>query len=311
MRKKLSILLLTLAMCMSLVACSGGINKQPAIDAFNKASTAYDSLADEVNANADLYSQELFDILNEIADTMKEHKAILESDQELTQEKIDEMIATYENVESQIADLKANLGSYVDTGADRQPAIDIFNQVSEAYDEIVEQINANIDAYPQDTIDFMTQMGTTLTECKALLESDTKLTEEQVNALVSDLTNINNWIKDSKEVLLEKNTPVADSEQGNAQAGEVAGSADKQPAIDTFNLVGPMFNATAEEINKNIDAYDQDFINTFNELADYMAQYQEILTSDAELTEEDVNSIIEDLTTIEQWLKEIEKDVFG
>ena len=54
--KKITSLLLVLVMCVSLVAC-GGVDKQPAIDAFNKASTAYDEVATIINENPDAYDQ--------------------------------------------------------------------------------------------------------------------------------------------------------------------------------------------------------------------------------------------------------------
>ena len=107
--KKITSLLLTLIMCMSLVAC-GGPDKQPAIDAFNKASDAYDEVATIINENPDAYDQEVIDTLNEMADVLIQHKELLESGDEIEQEKLDEMIAWYGDVEAWVADVKAELG---------------------------------------------------------------------------------------------------------------------------------------------------------------------------------------------------------
>lgn len=107
--KKISSLLLALIMCMSLVAC-GGPDKQPAIDAFNKASDAYDEVATIINENPDAYDQEVIDTLNEMADILIQHKELLESGDEIEQEKLDEMIAWYGDVEAWVADVKAELG---------------------------------------------------------------------------------------------------------------------------------------------------------------------------------------------------------
>ena len=107
--KKISSLLLALIMCMSLVAC-GGPDKQPAIDAFNKASDAYDEVATIINENPDAYDQEVIDTLNEMADVLIQHKELLESGDEIEQEKLDEMIAWYGDVEAWVADVKAELG---------------------------------------------------------------------------------------------------------------------------------------------------------------------------------------------------------
>lgn len=107
--KKITSLLLVLVMCVSLVAC-GGVDKQPAIDAFNKASTAYDEVATIINENPDAYNQEVIDTLTEMANVLMQHKELLESDQEIEQEKLDEMIAWYGEVEAWVADVKAELG---------------------------------------------------------------------------------------------------------------------------------------------------------------------------------------------------------
>ena len=107
--KKITSLLLAFIMCMSLVAC-GGPDKQPAIDAFNKASDAYDEVATIINENPDAYDQEAIDTLNEMADVLIQHKELLESGDEIEQEKLDEMIAWYGDVEAWVADVKAELG---------------------------------------------------------------------------------------------------------------------------------------------------------------------------------------------------------
>ena len=107
--KKITSLLLAFIMCMSLVAC-GGPDKQPAIDAFNKASDAYDEVATVINENPDAYDQEVIDTLNEMADVLIQHKELLESGDEIEQEKLDEMIAWYGDVEAWVADVKAELG---------------------------------------------------------------------------------------------------------------------------------------------------------------------------------------------------------
>ena len=107
--KKITSLLLALIMCMSLVAC-GGSDNQPAIDAFNKASDAYDEVATIINENPDAYDQEVIDTLNEMADVLIQHKELLESGDEIEQEKLDEMIAWYGDVEAWVADVKAELG---------------------------------------------------------------------------------------------------------------------------------------------------------------------------------------------------------
>jgi ABC-type glycerol-3-phosphate transport system substrate-binding protein len=109
--KKLIALMLALVMSLSLVACGGGDDTgastdtntpavettgadiQPAIDAFNAASDAFDAVANEVNANIDIYSQELIDTMIAMSDSMTETKTLLESNPELTEEKVQELVA--------------------------------------------------------------------------------------------------------------------------------------------------------------------------------------------------------------------------
>ena len=107
--KKLITLLMTLVMCVSLVAC-GGADRQPAIDAFNKASTAFNEVAAVINEDLASYDQEVIDTMNEMADVLTQHKELLEGDEEIEEEKLNEMIEWYGTVEDWVADVKAELG---------------------------------------------------------------------------------------------------------------------------------------------------------------------------------------------------------
>lgn len=107
--KKLITLMMALVMALSLVAC-GGPDKQPAMDAYNKASAAFNEAADLINQNPDMYDQEVFDTMNAMADVLNQHAALLESDQEISEEKLNEMIEWYGTVEDWVADIKTDLG---------------------------------------------------------------------------------------------------------------------------------------------------------------------------------------------------------
>ena len=107
--KKLIALLLALIMCVSLVAC-GGPDKQPAIDAFNAANTAFTEVANMMNENPGAFAQDLIDAMNELVNTLGEHKALLESDEKLSEEQLNEMIAWYASVEAMMAEIKAEYG---------------------------------------------------------------------------------------------------------------------------------------------------------------------------------------------------------
>ena len=107
--KKITSLLLALIMCMSLVAC-GGPDKQPAVDAFNKTSNAFNEVATAINENPDAYDQEVIDTMIEMANVLNQHKELLESDTEIDEEQLNEMIAWYGTVDEWVADVKAELG---------------------------------------------------------------------------------------------------------------------------------------------------------------------------------------------------------
>lgn len=96
--KKLMVLIMTMMMGMSLVAC-GGADKQPAIDAFNKTSTSFNEVANIINENPQAYDQDLVDTMVDMAGVLNEHKQILESDDDVEEEKLQEMIDWYGTVD--------------------------------------------------------------------------------------------------------------------------------------------------------------------------------------------------------------------
>ena len=106
--KKITTLLLVLAMSATMFGC-GGPDKQPAIDAYNKASDDFNEVADIINANPDAYAQDVFDTMNEMADVLNQHQALLESDEDIDQEKLDQMIEWYGTVEDWVADVKEEI----------------------------------------------------------------------------------------------------------------------------------------------------------------------------------------------------------
>lgn len=108
MMKKVIALVLAVFMCLTLAAC-GGPDKQPAIDAFNSAKDSFNEVATIMNADIEAYDDELVNVMVEMSGVLEQHKALLEGDEELTQEKLDEMIAWYAEVEEWAAQVKAGL----------------------------------------------------------------------------------------------------------------------------------------------------------------------------------------------------------
>ena len=103
--KKLLTLFVALVMCLSLVAC-GGVDKQPAIDAFNSANTAFTDIVNAVNADPDAFDQELIDVMIEMSGLLSEYKGLLEGDTELTEEDIAAMVEWFGTVETWVGEVK-------------------------------------------------------------------------------------------------------------------------------------------------------------------------------------------------------------
>lgn len=102
--KKLLALFTALVMCLSIVAC--GVDKQPAIDAFNSANTAFTEIANAVNADPDSFDEELIDVMIEMSGLLSEYKALLEGDDVLTEEDIAAMVEWFATVEAWVDEVK-------------------------------------------------------------------------------------------------------------------------------------------------------------------------------------------------------------
>lgn len=103
--KKVIAFALALVLSLSLVAC-GGADKQPAIDAFNKTSTAFNEVAAIINADIESWDAESVEVMKEMAEVLKQHGDLLSSDKEITEESLAEMIAWYGEVDQWVASIK-------------------------------------------------------------------------------------------------------------------------------------------------------------------------------------------------------------
>lgn len=300
--KKLFLILLAMIMCVSLVACGGGVDKQPAIDAFNNATNIYDKLVNEMNANIDAYPPELIDVMKEMSDALLENKAILESNTELTEENVSQMVAAFAEVQKWAEETYADLDAIVaETNEGKQAIIDVFNETSTAFDALGAKINANPDAYDEQTIDVMKQMADALIQCKDALESDVQIDAEIGEQLINDLENIKAWIAEADAVLLPDDAAPAVS----------AGGADKQVAIEMFNSASNIFNAISAEVNSHIDDFSDEFVDGMIMVAEGLQQYQQLLQSGAEISQAEIDQIVEDCQAVIDWALEHETDVFG
>lgn len=307
--KKLYAILMVMVLCVSLVAC-GGVDKQPAIDAFNNATTVYDKLVNEINADITAYPQEMIDVMMEMSEALLENKAILESDQELTEEQVAAMVKAFGEVETWAKETDAELENLKNLVAEpeptatpepvvdnRQPAIDAFNEAATAYDALVEKVNANPEVYPDYIIELMGTMATPLTNVKQILESGMELADENVQELVASMNEIKAWVYEVERSV-------------GGSTGDV-GNVDKQSLVDEFNMIVEPINAYVDEVGRHVDDFDEELVNRLNEYAQFLSECQLVLESDLEITEEDGKSMKHNFEIIWQWVLEVKLDIFG
>ena len=99
---------MTMMMGLSLVAW-GGADKQPAIDAFNKPSTSFNEVANIINENPQAYDQDLVDTMVDMAGVLWGRGQSLESDEDVEEEKLQEMIDWYGTVDEWVAQVKEEI----------------------------------------------------------------------------------------------------------------------------------------------------------------------------------------------------------
>lgn len=176
----------------------------------------------------------------------------------------------------------------------KQPVIDAFNTAADAFDTVGNAINEDPEAYPQELIDVMNDMADALLEVKDILEGDTELTEEDAANLIGNLQDIQAW---SEEVY-------GDLENMTIEATTVDTS--KEAVIESFNYVSTRFDAVSAEINANIEAYDEEFIDGVIEMAEGLIDFKTVLESNEDLSEEDALLILEGLVMVDEWITEFE-----
>lgn len=106
MKKVVSFLLAT-AMCLSLAAC-GGPDKQPAIDAHNRAGDAVNELTEIINADPESYADYISE-MNTLVDTLNQCGELLGSNEELDQDTLDEWVKTCGDIEKWAKEAKEEL----------------------------------------------------------------------------------------------------------------------------------------------------------------------------------------------------------
>lgn len=70
------------------------------------------------------------------------------------------------------------------------------------------------------------------------------------------------------------------------------GAPDKQPLLDSYNKAADVFNELADLVNSNSEYIDDDMFDIFNQMSDLLATYKEKAESDEELSQEQMDKMI-------------------
>lgn len=108
--KKLVAVFLVVVMCASLAAC-GGPDKQPAIDAFNQTSAAFNEVAAVINENSDMFDQSVIDTMVSMANLLNEYSEVLSSSDPIEEETLNEMIEWFGSVDTWVESVKTEIQS--------------------------------------------------------------------------------------------------------------------------------------------------------------------------------------------------------
>ncbi len=81
-------------------------------------------------------------------------------------------------------------------GPDKQPAIDKFNETSNAFNAVSARINENIDMFDESVIETMTEMANLLNEYNQLLSGKDEIAQEDLDAMIEWFGEVDTWVAD-------------------------------------------------------------------------------------------------------------------
>ena len=321
--------------------------KQPAIDAFNNATSVYDALVNEINADISAYPQELIDVMMEMSEALLENKSVLEGDQELTQEQIDAMVAAFGDVEKWAKETSSELANLKNVAVEESEPTEapVATEAPEPTEapkatEAPEPTEAPVateapepTATPESAADnrqpaidafnkAVTAYDGLVDKINANPEIYPSYVVELMATMEAPLTNCKT-ILESDIVLADENVQelvtamnevyawVVEVEMSTGGSVEGAGSADVQSLIDMYNMLVEPINAYVDEVNRHVDDFDETLVTTLSEYAQFLSDCQLVFDSGLEIPEEDCKSMKHNFDIIWQWVLEVEHDIFG
>lgn len=112
MKKAVSMILAATIICtlaLGLTGCGTNEKKQEAIEKHTAIAISFNEVATMVNENADILDGTVISTYNQMAELLNRYTEILQGDQDIPDEKYDEMIAWFDDVEYWIEDTKAEI----------------------------------------------------------------------------------------------------------------------------------------------------------------------------------------------------------
>lgn len=180
--KKILVLILTLAMAVSLVAC--GVDKTAVVELFNSTNTEVKAVAALVNDNLDKMNQPTADELNVILNAMAAFKAEIESD-DITQERADEILSELKNYPAKIADVKSKIEALIASGGGvtaEQAAT--LTQIAQSLTELHAKYAEYYDSFDEETKGLVDEIALTVNDIGSILDGTTAINTAQADQVI-------------------------------------------------------------------------------------------------------------------------------
>ena len=114
MRKSIAViitLVTVITLLFSFTSCGTNEKKQEALDKHTEIALAFNEVAIIINENIDRLDASVVSDYQQMSELLNKYTDILQGDQEISDEKYDEMIAWFDQVEGWIQDTKAEIES--------------------------------------------------------------------------------------------------------------------------------------------------------------------------------------------------------
>lgn len=137
-------------------------------------------------------------------------------------------------------------------GVDTSEAKAAYTKAQQSFNEVVETINANIDAYTEEEIKVMTDMADVLNKHAELLNSDADIEQEQVDEMIAWYKDVEKWVSQVKEEVKQKENTSSETApvENNVETITVPVEIVNQTGVDLVGLA--MTPANTEDWGENL-----------------------------------------------------------